>query len=94
MIPFEISNNDFKIHGYTSNISISRANKYAISAFTNKRYVRNKVLSDCVIEGYHEFLFENRYPYTILYIETDSTLLDVNVHPTKQEIRISKELKN
>lgn len=91
MIPFEISNNDFKIHGYTSNISISRANKYAISAFTNKRYVRNKVLSDCVIEGYHEFLFENRYPYTILYIETDSTLLDVNVHPTKQEIRISKE---
>lgn len=91
MIPFETSNNDFKIHGYTSNISISRANKYAISAFTNKRYVRNKVLSDCVIEGYHEFLFENRYPYTILYIETDSTLLDVNVHPTKQEIRISKE---
>ena len=91
MIPFEISNNDFKIYGYTSNISISRANKYAISAFTNKRYVRNKVLSDCVIDGYHEFLFENRYPYTVLYIETDSTLLDVNVHPTKQEIRISKE---
>ena len=91
MIPFKVSNNDFKIHGYTSNISISRANKYAISAFTNKRYVRNKVLSDCVIEGYHEFLFENRYPYTVLYIETDSTLLDVNVHPTKQEIRISKE---
>ena len=91
MIPFEVSNNDFKIHGYTSNISISRANKYAISAFTNKRYVRNKVLSDCVIDGYHEFLFENRYPYTVLYIETDSTLLDVNVHPTKQEIRISKE---
>ena len=91
MIPFEISNNDFKIYGYTSNISISRANKYAISAFTNKRYVRNKVLSDCVIDGYHEFLFENRYPYTVLYIETDSTLLDVNVHPTKQEIRIYNE---
>ena len=91
MIPFEIINNDFKIYGYTSNISISRANKYAISAFTNKRYVRNKVLSDCVIEGYREFLFDNRYPYTVLYIETDSTLLDVNVHPTKQEIRISKE---
>ena len=91
MIPFEISNNDFKIYGYTSNISISRANRYAISTFTNTRYVRNKILSDCVIEGYREFLFENRYPYTVLYIETDSTLLDVNVHPTKQEIRISKE---
>ena len=91
MIPFEASNNDFKVYGVTSNISISRANRYAISTFTNTRYVRNKILSDCVIEGYREFLFENRYPYTVLYIQTDATLLDVNVHPTKQEIRISKE---
>lgn len=91
MIPFEASNNDFKVYGVTSNISISRANRYAISTFTNNRYVRNKILSDCVIEGYREFLFENRYPYTVLYIQTDATLLDVNVHPTKQEIRISKE---
>ena len=96
MIYFEKSNNDFKVYGYTSNISISRSNRYAIHSFTNKRYVRNKILTDCVIDGYHEFLFENRYPYTVLYIESDSTLLDVNVHPTKQEIRISKEndLKN
>ena len=91
MISFEASNNDFKVYGVTSNISISRANRYAISTFTNTRYVRNKILSDCVIEGYREFLFENRYPYTVLYIQTDATLLDVNVHPTKQEIRISKE---
>lgn len=91
MIPFEASNNDFKVYGVTSNISISRANRYAISTFTNTRYVRNKILSDCVIEGYREFLFENRYPYAVLYIQTDATLLDVNVHPTKQEIRISKE---
>lgn len=91
MIPFELSNNDFKVYGLTSNISISRSNRYGIQTFTNKRYVRNKILTDCIIEGYHEFLFENRYPYTVLYIETDATLLDVNVHPTKQEIRISKE---
>ncbi len=91
MIYFEKENSDFKVYGYTSNISISRANRYGIQAFTNKRYIKNKFLADCVIEGYHEFLFENRYPYTILYIETDATLLDVNVHPTKQEIRITKE---
>ena len=92
MLPFSIDNNDFKIYGYTSNISISRANRYGIFTFTNKRCVKNKILSDCIIEGYHEFLFDNRYPYTVLYIETDATLLDVNVHPTKQEIRISKEI--
>ena len=91
MIYFEKSNFDFKVYGYTSKIAMSRANKYGIYAFTNKRSVKNKILSDCVIEGYHGFLFENRYPYTVLYIETDSTLLDVNVHPTKQEIRITKE---
>jgi len=88
---FEKKNNDFKVYGYTSNISVSRSNKKAISAFINKRFVRNKILSDCIIDGYHEFLFDDRYPYTIMYIDTDSTLLDVNVHPTKQEIRISKE---
>ena len=91
MIKFENKTNDFHIYGYTSNISTSKSNRYGIQTYTNNRYVRNKILSDCVIDGYHEFLFENRYPYTILYIQTDATLLDVNVHPTKQEIRISKE---
>lgn len=91
MIPFAIANHDFEVHGFTSNIAVSRSNKYGISCFMNHRYIRNKFLSDCVIDGYHEFLFENRYPYTVLYIQTDATLLDVNVHPTKQEIRISKE---
>ena len=91
MVYFENENHDFKVYGYTSKISVSKSNKYAIHAFTNNRYVRNKILTDCIIDGYHEFLFENRYPYTVLYIKTDATLLDVNVHPTKQEIRISKE---
>ena len=91
MLYFENQNYDFKIYGYTSNISISRANRYAILSFMNSRYIKNKMCSDCIIEGYKEFLFENRYPYTILYIEADPTILDVNVHPTKQEIRISSE---
>lgn len=91
MIYFEKETNDFKVFGYTSKISVSKSNKYGIQAYINNRFVRNRILSDCVIESYHEFLFENRYPYTVLYIQTDSTLLDVNVHPTKQEIRISKE---
>ena len=91
MLKFEAKTNDFHIYGYTSNISISKSNRYGIQSYTNNRFVRNKILSDCIIDGYHEFLFENRYPYTVLYIQTDATLLDVNVHPTKQEIRISKE---
>lgn len=91
MLYFENQNHDFKIKGYTSNISLSKANRYAILTFMNNRFIRNKLCSDCIIDGYKEFLFDNRYPYTVLYIETDPSILDVNVHPTKQEIRISKE---
>lgn len=91
MLFFECQNHDFKVYGYTSNISISRANRYGIHSFMNRRYIRNKMCTDCIIDGYKEFLFENRYPYTVLYIEADPNILDVNVHPTKQEIRISKE---
>lgn len=91
MVYFEAENMDFKIYGYTSKIAISKANRYGIHTFMNHRIVKNKILSDCIINGYHEFLFDNRYPYCVLYIQTDASLLDVNVHPTKQEIRISKE---
>lgn len=92
MVYFENKNNDFAIKGYTSNISISKANRYSIFSFVNNRFVRNKILADSVINGYNELLFDNRYPFTVLYIETDPTILDVNIHPTKQDIRISKEL--
>ncbi len=92
MVYFENKNNDFAIKGYTSNISISKANRYSIFSFVNNRFVRNKILADSVINGYNELLFDNRYPFTVLYIETDPTILDVNIHPTKQDIRISKDL--
>ncbi len=91
MIYFENHNHDFVIHGFTSDICISKANKYSIFAFVNQRYVRNKNLTDSIIKAYHELLFENRYPYTVLYVDADPTILDVNIHPTKQDIRISKE---
>ncbi len=92
MIYFENKTNDFMIKGYTSNISISKSNRYSIFSYVNQRFIKNKTISDSVIAGYHELLFENRYPITILYIETDPTILDVNIHPTKQDIRISKEM--
>lgn len=88
---FEKQTHDFKIYGYTSSISFSKSNRYSIFTYVNGRYIKNKGLTDSVIEGYHELLFENRYPFTVLYIETDPTILDVNIHPTKQDIRISKE---
>ena len=90
MVPFSIKNADFELNGYTSKIAVSRSNRYAITAFINGRYVKNKILSDCVIDGYHEFLLENRYPYTVLYVKTSASLLDVNVHPSKMNVKFAQ----
>ncbi len=92
MHAFEAQTNDFKIYGWTSAITFSKSNRYSIFTYVNGRYIKNKGLSDSIIDGYHELLFENRYPFTVLYIETDPTILDVNIHPTKQDIRISIDL--
>ena len=91
MVKFEDANLDFKISGYTSLPKLTRASRNYISLLVNGRYVKNFQLTKAVIEGYGSKLMTGRYPITVLSIELDPTLVDVNVHPTKQEIKISKE---
>lgn len=81
----------FKISGYTSLPKVTRAAKKAISILINGRYVKNFALSKAIIEGYGSKLMVGRYPITVLNIELDPLYVDVNVHPTKQEVRISNE---
>lgn len=89
MVKFEDANLDFKISGYTSLPKLTRASRNYISLLVNGRYVKNFQLTKAVIEGYGSKLMTGRYPITVLSIELDPTLVDVNVHPTKQEIKIS-----
>ena len=91
MVKFEDANLDFKVSGYTSLPKLTRASRNYISLLVNGRYVKNFQLTKAVIEGYGSKLMTGRYPITVLSIELDPTLVDVNVHPTKQEIKISKE---
>ena len=71
---FEKQTHDFKIYGYTSSISFSKSNRYSIFTYVNGRYIKNKGLTDSVIEGYHELLFENRYHFTVLKVQADPTI--------------------
>jgi DNA mismatch repair protein MutL len=87
---FEASNSDFKINGYISNRETTRSNKNHINIFVNKRLVLNKELINAIIEGYQDYLMERRYPIVFLNIYCDYQLIDVNVHPAKLEVRISK----
>ncbi len=92
MNKFEGSNDDFSISGYTSSLGVSRSNKSGIITILNGRCVRLTGAINALIESYKTYLSDDRYPITIINIETDYALVDVNVHPSKQEVRLSKEL--
>ena len=91
MLNFEGSSDDYKIFGFISSPEETRANKNYINIFINGRYIKNYAIQNSIIDSYGTFLMKNRYPLAVLNIEMDSVLLDVNVHPTKQEVRLSKE---
>ena len=91
MIPFEGESQDYKVSGFTSLPEITRANKNYISLFVNGRWVKHYAIATTVHKAYHTFLPLERQPITVLNIEGDPYLTDVNVHPAKQQIRLSKE---
>lgn len=91
MIEFEGQDNDFQISGLVSLPKLTRASKNYISILLNGRYIKNNELSKAIIKGYGSKLMVGRYPIAVLSIHLDPLLVDVNVHPTKQEVRISKE---
>ncbi|RIP33484.1 DNA mismatch repair endonuclease MutL [Staphylococcus gallinarum] len=82
---------DYHIEGFVAKPEHSRSNKHYISIFINGRYIKNFLLNKAILEGYHTLLTIGRYPICYINIEMDPILVDVNVHPTKLEVRLSKE---
>ena len=91
MIEFSGSNDDYKVFGYISVPEETRASKNYINIFINGRYIKNYGIQNAIIDAYGTLLMINRYPLCVINIEMNPILLDVNVHPTKQEVRLSKE---
>ena len=89
----EISNSDldFKVSGYISLPELTRANRNYITILINGRYIKNFLLNRAILDGYGSKLMVGRFPLAVIDIQIDPYLADVNVHPTKQEVRISKE---
>lgn len=82
---------DYHIEGYVAKPEHSRSNKHYISIFINGRYIKNFILNKAIVEGYHTLMMIGRYPICYINIKMDPILVDVNVHPTKLEVRLSKE---
>lgn len=91
MLPVNHQTLDFKIEGYISKPEITRASRSYISTIINGRYIRSIALTQAINRAYHTLLPIHRSPIVVLSIKMDPILVDVNVHPTKLEVRFSKE---
>ncbi len=90
MIEIKGSNYDYEINGYIGNININKSSRSSMITFVNGRLVQNAILNRIIKDAYHTFLAETKFPVVVINIETDPTLIDVNIHPTKQDIKFSK----
>ncbi len=79
-----------RMTGFLGKPILNRANRSYETFFVNKRYIKSSLISSAVEEGYKTYLMQHKYPFVILHFEIDPTRIDVNVHPTKMDIRINE----
>ncbi len=91
MVEITGENNDYTISGYISLPEVHRANRNGMVTIVNGRNVRNAELNREINEAYHSYKPDNRYPLVVLNIEVDTSLVDVNIHPTKMDVKFSKQ---
>ncbi|WP_281887137.1 DNA mismatch repair endonuclease MutL [Paenibacillus sp. YYML68] len=91
MLPISGESLDYKLSGFIAKPELTRANRGAVTTIINGRYIRSYPLVHALLQAYHTLLPINRFPVAVLQLQMDPTLLDVNVHPAKLEVRFSKE---
>ena len=92
LIPIDFSENAFNITGFIGNPSVIKGNRSYENIYVNERFVKSNKISKAAEEGYTGFLMQHQYPFICLMIDIDTSLIDVNVHPTKMEIRIDNSV--
>ena len=90
MMEIKGENDDYFVEGFVSIPEVHRANRNHMVTLVNGRVVRNAELNRVINDSYHSFKPDNRYPITVLNITVDPSLIDVNIHPTKMDIKFSK----
>ena len=96
MLEINTSNDDYEVTGYISLPEVNRSSRNHMTVLVNGRVVRNQVLNKVINDAYSSFKEDTRYPIVVLKINTDPSLVDVNIHPSKQDIKFSnfEDLKN
>ena len=91
LIEIKNSNDDYDIRGFICKPEILKSNRYHMTTIVNGRVIRNNDLNRAINDAYYTYKPDSKYPIVIINIETDPTLIDVNIHPTKQDIKFSKQ---
>ena len=91
LLPISVKSQTVSVDGYVGKPFISRGNRNYESYFINGRYIKSKIIYKAIEDGYKTFTMAHKYPFVCLNIEVEPELLDVNVHPTKMEIRFRNE---
>ena len=89
ILPLQVENELFSVRGFIGKPLISRGNRNYENYFINGRYIKSALLSKAIEEAYKGFMMQHQYPFCVLYFTMDTDTLDVNVHPTKMELRFS-----
>ena len=90
MIEVTSENEDYFVSGYISYPELQKSNKNAITILVNGRVIRNNDIIRYISDTYHDYMPKDKYPIVVLSIDVDPVLIDVNVHPTKMDIKFSK----
>jgi DNA mismatch repair protein MutL len=91
MIEFRAQDNDIELKGFLGKPTLNRANRNFENYFVNNRYVKSKIISKAIEEGYQSYMMQHRYPFCVIHINVPTDSVDVNVHPTKMEVRFSNQ---
>ncbi|MCM1184122.1 MAG: DNA mismatch repair endonuclease MutL [Roseburia sp.] len=91
MLPFQVVDEDIVLEGFLGKPTLNRANRNFENYFVNRRYIKSKVISKAVEEGYASYMMQHRYPFCVLHITIPPESVDVNVHPTKMEVRFANQ---
>ena len=91
MIKVSYSSNGFDIDGYIGKPEVTRSTRYYMITILNNRNVYLPQVQKSIISGYSDYIFNSKYPFVVLTLRVDHSLVDVNVHPSKKEVRLSND---
>lgn len=91
LIEFQAVDEEITLKGFLGRPTLNRANRNFENYFVNHRYIKSKVISKAIEEGYQSYMMQHRYPFCVIHITVPPESVDVNVHPTKMEVRFSNQ---